>query len=108
MKLTPAASTRTRISPACGSGAATSAYCRTSGPPNPSIWIACMLPPSVAGGVNSDNGSARLELGDDGVDVVDAATPCSAACLLQRGPQARVVRQGRVGLKVGARRTSGK
>ena len=35
-----------------------------------------------------------LQSGDDGIDVVHAASPGSAADLLQSGPKARVVRQG--------------
>ena len=38
------------------------------------------------------------------IDVVDASAPCAAARILQRGPQARVVRQLGIGREVGARR----
>ena len=51
------------------------------------------------------NGQNRVfgEVREDGVDVVDAAAPGPAPRLLERGPEARVVGQGRVGREVGPR-----
>src|SRR5438105_4020296 len=48
-----------------------------------------------------------LQRRDDRIDVIDAATPGAAANALQRGPEARVVRQRRVRRQVGAGRAGG-
>jgi hypothetical protein len=48
--------------------------------------------------------SFRLQSCDNRVDVVHGAAPRAAASLLQRGPQARVIRQTRIGTQIGMRR----
>src|SRR5262249_37405152 len=55
------------------------------------------IPPSIA------TPASAPERGHDRVDVVHAAAPRSAARLLQRRPQPRVVRDVGVGGKIGAR-----